>query len=514
MSAKKASGKLTLISLVLMIFTSVYGFSNMPRSFYKMGYAAIPWYIFAAITFFVPFAFMMAEYGAAFKDEKGGIYSWMARSIGPKFAFIGTFMWYASNIIWMVNVGTGLWISLSTAVFGKDMTSSWSLFGLSSTQTLGVLAVGWILLVTYVASNGIGIIKKITSVGGLAVSLLNLLLLGGALIVFVGNGFEFAQPLNSAKELFASPNDGYQNTIAILGFLVYAIFAFGGTEVAGGLVDKTENPTKTFPKGIAIAALVISVGYALGILLIGVFTNYSDILMADNVTMGNVTYIIMTNMGVQIGLVFGLSQAAALTLGAWMARYVAVSMLLALFGAFFTLSYAPLKQLIEGTPAGLWPGKMSEIKNDIPKTAMWVQAIIVIVMIVLVSFGGDSAKEFFDKLVLMTNVAMTLPYMFIAIAFIGFKMKKDIVKPYVAFKSPMFGMIMGGVVTLVVGFANFFTIIQPATEGRMGETVWSIAGPVVFSIIAFAMYAVYERNEAKALALSKSQATATKNTSA
>ena len=62
------SKKLTLVSLILMIFTSVFGFANMPRSFFLMGYGAIPWYIISAITFFIPFAFMMAEYGAAFKN--------------------------------------------------------------------------------------------------------------------------------------------------------------------------------------------------------------------------------------------------------------------------------------------------------------------------------------------------------------------------------------------------------------------------------------------------------------
>ncbi len=47
MSTKsKDSGKLTLVSLVLMIFTSVFGFANMPRSFYLMGVWCHTWYIF------------------------------------------------------------------------------------------------------------------------------------------------------------------------------------------------------------------------------------------------------------------------------------------------------------------------------------------------------------------------------------------------------------------------------------------------------------------------------------
>ena len=76
--------KLKLIPLILMIFTSVFGFTNIARAFLLMGYSAIPWYILSAITFFIPYSFMLAEYGAAFKNEKGGIYSWMDKSVGPK----------------------------------------------------------------------------------------------------------------------------------------------------------------------------------------------------------------------------------------------------------------------------------------------------------------------------------------------------------------------------------------------------------------------------------------------
>jgi hypothetical protein len=32
--------------------------------------------------------------------------------------------------------------------------------------------------------------------------------------------------------------------------VVFAIFAYGGIEAVGGLVDKTENPEKNFAKGI------------------------------------------------------------------------------------------------------------------------------------------------------------------------------------------------------------------------------------------------------------------------
>ena len=492
MSANTNSNKkMSMTALILMIFTSVFGFANMPRSFYLTGYAAIPWYVLSGLAFFIPYAFMMSEYGAAFKSEKGGIYSWMEKSVGPKYAFIGTFMWYASYIIWMVNVGSSIMIPLSNAIFGTDTTATWSLFGLSSTQTLGLIGVVWIIFVTFTATKGLEKIQKITSVGGTAVAALNILLILGAIVVLISNG-GVAEPL-SAKAFVSAPNPAYQTPIGMLSFLVFAIFAFGGIEVVGGLVDQTENAEKTFPKGVTIAAIIIAIGYAIGIFMVGIFTNWTDVLSSENVHMGNVAYVVMQNLGYQLGLGFGMSEAVSLTIGAWVARFVGLSMFLTLTGAFFTLTYSPLKQLIEGTPKELWPGKMGEIKDGMPINAMWIQCIIVIVMIVLVAFGGDAAAAFFTKLVLMTNVAMTLPYMFLSLAFPKFKKNKDIEKPFEVYKTHKSAMIATVIVTFTVGFANFFTIIEPATRGDISSTIWMIAGPLFFSIVAIIMHNNYEK---------------------
>ena len=492
--------KLTLVTLILMIFTSVFGFANMPRSFYLMGYAAIPWYILSALVFFIPYAFMMSEYGAAFKKESGGMYSWMEKSVGPKYAFIGTFMWYASYIIWMVNVSSSLWIPISNFIFGTDKTATWSLFGLGSTQTLGILGAIWIIIVTFIATRGVEKITKITSVGGTAVAALNLVLLFGGIVVLILNKGRLAQPILGLASFTASPNPAYSTTVTILSFLVFAIFAFGGLEVIGGLVDQTENAEKTFPKGVTIAATVIAIGYAVGIFACGLFTNWNEVLSSETVHMGNVVYVLMNNLGYQLGLGFGMSQASALTLGAWVARFVGLSMFLALAGAFFTLTYSPLKTLIQGSPKEIWPGKFGELKDGMPVNAMIVQAVIVIVMILAVSFGGEDAAAFFSILVLMTNVAMTIPYMFLSAAFPAFKKKQldgKIEKPFMVYKSYSVALIASIIVTVFVGFANVFTIIEPALSGNILNTIMMIAGPVVFAIIAFILYTVYERKYIK-----------------
>ena len=495
---KKSINKLTLSSLTLMIFTTVFGFANASRGFLLMGYSAIPWYIFGAITFFVPFAFMIAEFGSAYKDEKGGIYSWMEGAVGPRFAFIGVFMWYASYIVWMVNVSTNIWVPFSNAIFGADMTSSWSLLGLTSPQTLGMLGVLWLFVVYILISRGLDSVKKVTTIGGTAVLLLNVVLLIGALVILVLNGGEFAQPMGTLSDaLTISPNLNYQNTIAKMSFLTFAIFAFGGAEIIGGLVDQTENPLKTFPKGLLIAAGVISVGYALGILLVGTFTNWSQVLSDPLVNTGNVTFIVMNNFGYQLGNAFGASEAVALQMGSLVARFVGLSMFLATSGAFMTLSYGPLKQLIDGTPKRIWPKYFTAFKNGLPINAMKVQAILAVILIVFVSFGGESVSEFFDKIVLMTNVAMTLPYAFLSVAFIFFKYKDTIEKPFVIYKTKGVGILFGCLVTVIVTFANIFTIIEPAINGDIANTLWMMGGPIFFGIIAVILYELAEKRNKK-----------------
>lgn len=486
--------KLTLISLILMIFTSVFGFTNIARAYLLMGYGAIPWYILSAVTFFIPYSFMMAEYGAAFKSEKGGIYSWMDKSVGSKYAFVVTFMWYTSYIIWMVSTSSSIWVPLSNMIFGEDRTSNWSLFGLSAPHTMAVLAIILFIIITFTASKGLNGIKKVTSIGGTFIALSNIVLLVGAIIVLVANNFKLAQPI-TASSFVSSPNPAYQSPIGILGFMVFAVFAYGGLEAIGGLVDQTEHPEKTFPRGVKIAAIVIAVGYSLGILCVGFFTNWTVTLDNTTVNMANAGYVVMQNLGYTLGLALNLSTSAAQILGTCFSRFIGLSMFLALMGAFFTLTYSPIKQLIEGTPKAIWPKSWVKLdKNNMPRNAMWIQCVVVVAIILVSSFGGDTASTFLNYLILMSNVAMTIPYAFIALAFISFKKNENIHKPFVMYKSPVATKVWTVIVIITIAFANIFTIIKPVLDsGDYTATIFQIAGPVIFGTIALILYDRYEK---------------------
>ena len=96
----------------------------------------------------------------------------------------------------------------------------------------------------------------------------------------------------------------------------------------------------------------------------------------------------------------------------------------------------------------------------------------------------------------MGNVSMTIPTMFLAIAFISFKNKDSIEKPFVIFKSKKVATIWSIVVTITVGFANFFTIIQPALEEKDFVSMgFQLAGPIAFGLVALILINRYEKKQ-------------------
>ncbi|MBO0454850.1 MULTISPECIES: glutamate/gamma-aminobutyrate family transporter YjeM [Enterococcus] len=488
----KAEKGMTLGALIMMIFTSVFGFANGPVAFYLMGYGSIVFYVVAAILFFIPFALMMAEFGSTIKGENSGMYKWLEVSVGPRFAFIGTFMWFASYVVWMVSTSSKVWIPFTTAFAGSDQTQKLHMLGMNSTQVVGLLACVWMIIVTLVSIKGVKGIVKITSLGGIAVTSLNVVLIVISGIILVANGGHLAQPFN---HILHSPNPSYQSPIGLLGFAVFAIFAYGGLEAVGGMVDKTKNPEKTFPKGVVLSALIISVGYALGIFLWGVSTNWQDVLSGDSTNLGNISYVMMNNLGYVFGDAIGLSQSAAISMGNWFARYTGLGMFLAYSGAFFTLTYSPLKTLIMGTPKKLWPKKFTELNaNGMPSYAMWVQCAIVVAIILIASFATPDPSAFYNILTLMANVSMTLPYLFLIYAFPKFKKKDGLDRPFEVYKSHGMTMAISVVVFLLVLGANVFTIFQPIIEGAgVRDTLWMIAGPVGFTVVGIILYQNYVR---------------------
>lgn len=453
---------ITTFGLVTMIITAIFGFGNVSNAYLQMGYGSIIWYALAGICFFFPCGLMMAEYGSTFKEAKGGIYSWLAGSVGEQVAFVGTFVWLASWIVWMVSTASRIWITLSALIFGKDTTQQWHAFGLDSTQFIGVLGILMILTITYLSSRGVKSIAKVGSIGGIFTIIVNVIFVIVSVIVLIAKKGVLAQPIHGASTFITSPNPQFQTPIAIISFVVYAIFAYGGMESLGSVTDSMKNPEKTFPKGLIIASIF---------------------------TIG--TYVVFNYLGIALGNSLGWSHAAALTSGLVMTRIVALAQTLGFLGALFILMYSPIKAFILGSNPNLWPKKLTKLnKANMPANAMWLQAIVVCVIIFLVAFGGSAAQKFYLILTDMANVSATFPYIFLIGAFPFFKAKQNLVRPFVAFKNRFWTNVLVVFVELILIIGILFTFIQPLTEKDYQTAFWTLAGPIFFAIVALVFYQI------------------------
>lgn len=483
--------KISLVGLILMIFSSIYGFANTPIAFAQMGYASIIWYIFAAVVFFLPSGLMFAEYGAAFKESHGGFYSWLAESVGDRYAFVGTFIWLSTWVIWMVSTSSKVWIPLSTLIFGSDQTQNWHFLGLTSVQTVGLLALFWMLVVTFFTTRGVDSIARIASIGGIFVMILTGIFFVASIILLIVNHGHLQQPITGISSFVKSPNPQFSSPIAVMSFVVYAIFAYAGMESLSGLVDDLDQPEKTFPKGIMFAAFFITIFYSLSIFLWGISANWDKVISGDKVTLGNVTYVLMHNLGYFFGNSLGLSNSTSNMIGSLLSRFTGLSMFFGYCGSFFILTYSPLKSFILGSPKELWPKRMTELnKAGMPAFAMWLQAGIVAVFILLIAFGGAGAQKFYLILTDMGNISTSVPFLFLIGAFPFFKKKKDINRPFVAYKNPVVTNIVVTIILVVISLGIIFTALQPILVHDYITAFWTIMGPLFFGSVALIFYSL------------------------
>lgn len=539
-SAKLPAEKITLVGFVMMFFTSVLGFSNVSRGIFYMGLSSILFYIVTGLLFFLPFSVICAEMGASFRDEKGGIYAWIARSIGGdagrKIGFITIFMWWFSYVIWMLNISSIITIPvsyiLSPAIDGGFSHATKFVQDILGSTGMGLVGIVVISAVTFLISLGVRQLSRLASIGGIAVMSLNVVLIVGAVFILIRNGGHTASALSwsaftTVPAFSKYAGSGVAGMVGLLGFAVYAIFAYGGVEAVGGLVDKLENPEKNVKRGLLIGAAVGIFVYCFGIVVASFFIDRNAPSVVHDVMTtrqggtglfyaGNAVYYFMYKLGFAVGAAMLLPLKTDILLGNLFAAYTGLSMFLAYTGAFFVLVYSPLKQMIEGVPQGIFPARLGRLNaNGIPATALWYQLALVIVLILLSTFGGDAVQDLVQGLITLTNVTMTVPVIFIIYAYIHYARNDTVDKPIRIFRSTASSVGFAWIAMLIICFANLFTVAAPLFHAAMGqdvaantkEALMSVGGVVLFAVIGWTLISRFEKqrrdtplNEHQALA--------------
>lgn len=256
----KDQNKISWYILAFMAFSTVWGFGNVTNGFvYFNGTQVILSWVIMFALYFVPYALMVGELGSAFKNEGGGVSSWLHQTTNAKLAYYAGWTYWACHITYIASKGSGGLKALSWAVFRNAETYD-------SFPTLAVQMATFVILLIgcFVASRGINPLKKLLTITGTTTFIMSLLYI---VMMFaapaINPGAEFVHMDLSLKSLVPNFNIGYFTSLSIL------VFAVGGCEKISPYVNKVENPSKGFPKGMIALAVMVMVCAILGTIAMG-----------------------------------------------------------------------------------------------------------------------------------------------------------------------------------------------------------------------------------------------------
>lgn len=283
-----------------MMLTCIFGFNQIMRGYYFMGYQAIFWFILAAVVFFIPFSFMMSEFSFSFKNHNG-IYDWMQNLIGSRWAFIVTFLWYTSYLIWMVNTAFTIWAPLP-GLFSSSQ-ERFEMLGISNAQLFGILGWTFFLIIFIITSRGLKSIMRATLIGGIINIILNVMLFLIGITILIVNKWEALYEIKHF--VLPSFNIDFQGIVPMLSFFTLTILAFGGIETVISFVSQVEGSIEKIFKWFIGSILVIPLLYIIGIFAVESVVDWNSVLANSEVNSGNFIYIVIKNLGYELGMALG-----------------------------------------------------------------------------------------------------------------------------------------------------------------------------------------------------------------
>lgn len=144
-----------------------------------------------------------------------------------------------------------------------------------------------------------------------------------------------------------------------------------------------------------------------------------------------------------------------------------------------------------------------------PTNALFVQGIVVTVLMIIPAIGIGNLDSFLQTLINMTAATSLLPVLFILIAYIALRLKKDDMERSFRFGNRAFGLTAGFALLALFLFISFMSLVpDPAlimqelaghlpkdTASPIGTLLYNFLGIIIFMGFAWIMWARYEHRE-------------------
>ena len=473
MEQKKISWKL----LAFMAFSTVWGFGNVVNGFVWFdGIQVIFSWIFMFALYFVPYALMVGELGSAFKNAGGGVSSWIRETMGTKLAYYAGWTYWACHITYIASKPSGGLKALSWVIF-----RSAELYDRLPSIYIQLITFALLLIFCYVASRGLNPLKKMATLAGSSMFIMSLLYI---LMMFaapvINPKADYVTMDFSLKNLIPNFRLEYFTSLSIL------VFAVGGCEKISPYVNKVENPSKGFPKGMIALAIMVVVCAMLGTIAMGMMFDPTVIKASDesfNSYAANGAYWAFQRLGQYYNI------------GDTLLIIYALCNMIGQFAVLIISIDAPLRMLLDNEDTKQFIPKKLLKQNDV---GAYTNGIVMVAVlsgsIILAQSFVPGAAAVLKQLTKLNSVCMPLRYLWVFAAYIALRKAGDKFHPEYRF-------VKNNTLALAFGAWCFLITAVSCILGMHSKDMFTMAlnviTPLVLSVLGIIMPLLAKR-EARA----------------
>lgn len=449
---KPTKKNLTLMSLVVMNIVAVVSLRGLPAEA-EYGLSSIFYYIFAAVMFLIPVSLVAAELASTYR-QKGGVFRWVGEAFGPKLAFLAMFLLWAEVTIWFPTCLT--FGAVSLAFINPNSAEASRLSANSIFVLVVVLVIYW--MATYIASKGTAAFARVAKWGGIIGTIIP-----AAILIVLGFSYLLAgntpQIELAWKDLIPDFTNFNNIVLAASIFLFYA-----GMEMNAIHVTEVDNPKRTYPLGVFIAAIGTVSIFVFGTLAIAFIIPEKDINLTQSLL---TTYYMMFNWaGVP-----------------WLAPITAAALAIGVLAGIVTWVSGPSAGMLVIGKAGYLPRWWHYTnKNGVAVHLLLVQGIIVTLLSVffVVLPSVQAAYQIMSQLTTILYLIMYL-LMFSAAIYLRYS-QPNRPRPYAIPGGDLGMWIVAGLGLIGTTIAFLFSFIPPG-QISVGNPTTYVITLVVLMII-------------------------------
>lgn len=355
-----------------------------------IGTSAVFWWMFTLILFFVPYALIAAELGAAYPEE-GGIYAWVRRAYGARWGARASWLYWINVALWMPSVYV-LFAGMLSQMFAPEM-SLWTKIAMG-------IAMTWITVYLNIISLNIG--KWVPNVGAVIKALIMLSIGIGGVVYAMRHGLANDMSLPGLAPTWQ----------AGLAFLPVIVYNFMGFELMSGASEEMANPQRDVPRAIIISGLLIAAFYLLA-------------------TVGMLIALPVSQIGLIEGLLDSLHRLFdELRWGAGFVTLLGIGALFTFVANMVTWTIGANRSASEAAERGDLPpvfGKLHATHRT-PANAALITGAVSTAVIILYGLVAANAEELFWTLFAFSSIVFLLPYLLMFGAFLKLR-RTDAARP-------------------------------------------------------------------------------------